>query len=250
MEILGYSTKKNMTKSSNRNYVYDIITATFIFIAIVFYPNSLHSKIITTLQIPRSEKIVALTFDACETRTPAFFDLKILDYLLRNKIPFTLFISGKFAKRTVNAMILRELSRYNFVEIENHSFNHYQHMEKLPDRKITDEVKRTEAIIFRITGRKTKFFRFPAGNCNAHSVKLVESLGYKVVHWTFASGDPDRNISPKQLIRWVLRNVTPDSILIFHINGRGYSTSRALPVIMKVLRNRGYRFVKLEDGLR
>ncbi len=202
-------------------------------------------KIIT--ELPTHRRLVALTFDACETKTPSYFDLTILDFLLRNRIPFTLFISGKFAKRTVNSMIIRCICKYDFVEVENHSYSHPLHMERLTPKEIEREVLRTEAILYSLTNRRTRLFRFPGGNYDERSLRIVERLGYKVVHWTFPSGDPDKSIDPISLKRWVLSRTRPGSILIFHINGRGYSTGKALPVIVKVLTRRGYSFVKLED---
>ncbi len=220
-----------------------------LFSLILTYPQ-VHSGIITELPAPSSEKLVALTFDACETKTPSYFDLRILDFLLRTKTPFTLFISGRFARRPINSLILRALSRLDFVEIENHSLNHIQHMERLNDIEIIHEVKEDERIITSITGKKTRFFRFPGGNCNDHAVRVVESLGYRVAHWTFPSGDPDKNITPERLERWVIQKTKPNSILIFHINGRGYSTAKALPVIVHALKEKGYRFVKLNSVIR
>jgi peptidoglycan/xylan/chitin deacetylase (PgdA/CDA1 family) len=47
----------------------------------------------------------------------------------------------------------------------------------------------------------------------------------------------------------VLAKTRPGSILIFHINGRGWSTAAALPDIVTELRRRGYRFTTLADAL-
>lgn len=208
-------------------------------------PTETPSGVITRL--PTDDKIIALTFDACETRTPAYFDERILSFLLKGKIPFTVFVSGKFAVR--NKGRLTELSKLEFVEIENHSLNHYQNMERLSKGQTEKEVTGNEKLIFDITKSKTKFFRFPGGNYNQAGLESVESLGHKVVHWDVASGDPDKRVSAGRLIKWVLYNVKPGSIIIFHINGRGYKTADALPVIVDSLRNRGYRFVKLDEEI-
>lgn len=204
---------------------------------------SLYGKVITELPVPS----VALTFDCCETATPSWFDHSILDFLLAEKIPFTLFVSGNFARHNVEE--LRTLARLNDVEIENHSMHHIQHMEKLTDREVVEEVREAEDMLFDITGKRTSCFRFPAGNYDDRVLRDVEDLHYRVVHWSFASGDPDPKITPKKLSRWVLLKTHPGSILIFHINGRGYSTGKALPEIVKALHKRGYHFVKLEDAL-
>ncbi len=123
-------------------------------------------------------------------------------------------------------------------------------MEKLTKEKVIYEVKKAEELILKLTGEKPFLFRFPGGNYDERTLKIVESLGYKVVHWTFPSGDPDPRLTPKKLTEWVLKNVKPGAILIFHANGRGYATPYALPKIIKALKGRGYSFGRIEDYLR
>jgi peptidoglycan/xylan/chitin deacetylase (PgdA/CDA1 family) len=203
------------------------------------------NRIITRL--PTNDSVLALTFDACETVTPSYFDSTILNYLIREQIACTIFVGGKFAVR--NRSRLKELSALEFIEMENHSFHHYQHMELLNGTEIVDEVTRTADTMQAITGKRPKFFRFPGGNYDEKSLKAVEELGYRIVHWSFESGDPDKKATPEHLIEWVLYKTKPAGVLIFHINGRGYSTGKALPAIIEALRKKHYRFVKLTDYL-
>jgi len=198
-------------------------------------------------EIKTEEKVVFITLDACETKTPSYLDKRITEFLVREKVPFTLFVSGKFILR--NWEELKELYKTGLVSIQNHSFNHYLHMESLKEEEIIREVKETERLIQTLTGKKPIFFRFPAGNYDERALKIVESLGYKVVHWTFPSGDPDPRITPEKLTNWVLQNVRPGAILIFHANHRGYSTPYALPKIIKALREKGYSFGRIENYL-
>jgi peptidoglycan-N-acetylglucosamine deacetylase len=197
--------------------------------------------------LPTSEKVVALTMDGCETKTPSWLDMTILDYLVKEQLPCTIFVSGKFALR--NRTELERISKLGFIRIENHSLSHYQHMEKLTQERFAREVTENERIITEITGRKPVLFRFPAGNYDTRSLQAVESLGYKVVHWTFPSGDPSRQTTAASLTRWVLSQTRQGSILIFHINGRGYHTGEALPHIVGELKRKGYRFASLEEFL-
>lgn len=198
-------------------------------------------------QLPGNDKVIALTFDACETKTPSFLDEKIVSFLMGERIPFTIFVSGKFARR--NGEALRSLASTGLVELENHSLSHVQHMERLSDAAIVREVQECEALLTEIAGRRPLFFRFPAGNYDQRSLRIVENLGYRVVHWSFASGDPDKQLSPQRLSAWVLGRARPGNILIFHVNGRGYSTGAALPQIVAELRNRGMQFVRLDSVL-
>ncbi len=165
---------------------------------------------------------------------------------LREHIPFTIFVTGKFAIR--NQEQLREIAKLPFVEIENHSFHHYQHMESLNADKIKKEVTDLDELLKKMIGKKTKYFRFPAGNYDVRTLKQIEQMNFKVVHWTFPSGDPDENITPAKLTNWVISKTKPGAILIFHINGRGYSTGDALHGIISALRQKGFKFIKLEDG--
>lgn len=199
-------------------------------------------------KLPTSDKVVALTFDACEApNKPAYFDHKILGYLQAEGVPFTVFPTGLFARR--NAEELARIARSPLVEVENHSFSHPMHMERLDPNRVNTEITETDQIIQGITGRKPMFFRFPAGNYDARTLAQVEGSGHRVVHWTFASGDPVRNLTPSHLEEWVLSKVRPGDILIFHINGRAPATGDALPVIISHLKARGYRFVRLDSML-
>jgi peptidoglycan/xylan/chitin deacetylase (PgdA/CDA1 family) len=211
----------------------------------VLWSGTCVAEVVTRL--PGAGQAVALTFDACETRTPSYFDREILDYLMAEGIPFTVFVSGRFARR--NAEQLKALAANPAVEIENHSLNHIQHMERLGDEEVVREVVEAERLLGTITGRNPQFFRFPAGNYDQRTLDLVEGLGFRVVHWSFASGDPDKYLTPNRLAAWVLAMVRPGDILIFHVNGRGYSTGKALPGIIQQLRQRGYRFVRIDELL-
>lgn len=196
---------------------------------------------------PPGLKRVALTFDACESNAPAAFDEAVLACLLRERVPFTIFAGGKFAER--NAARLRELAALPLVEVENHSFAHRQHMERMSPAEVEADVRRAERVIAGLTGRSPRFFRFPGGNCDGRTLEQVEKMGYRVVHWTFASGDPDPKVSPGRLEHYVLSKVKDGGILIFHVNGRGWATGRALPGILAGLRQRGYRFVRLDEAI-
>lgn len=192
-------------------------------------------------------KRVVLTFDACESNAPAGFDETILVCLLRERVPFTIFAGGKFAEH--NAARLRELAALPGVEVENHSFAHRQHMERMNPAEVEADVRHAERVIAGLTGRSPRFFRFPGGNYDARTLGQVETMGYRVVHWTFASGDPDPKISPGRLEQDVLSRVKDGNILIFHVNGRGWATGRALPGILAGLRQRGYRIVRLDEAI-
>lgn len=198
------------------------------------------------LHLPTQAKVVALTFDACEGKgKPAWFDRSILAYLEAEKLPFTIFATGLFAER--NRDELARLSKLPQVEIENHSFDHPQHMERLDGPRMIAEVRDADRVIAAITGRKPAYFRFPAGSYDAPTLAAIEATDHKVVHWSWASGDPVKGLAPAHLKSWVLAKTRPGDILIFHINGRAPATGQALPAMVAELRKRGYGFVRLDE---
>jgi len=208
---------------------------------------SAHAEVVTRL--PTADKVVALTFDGCEAPGgPAWLDARIVRVLEARKLPFTVFATGLFARR--NRAELARLSASPLVEVENHSFDHPQHMQRLDPAAIVREVAEADRAIVEATGRMPKFFRFPAGNYDAATLAAVEATGHTVVHWRFPSGDPARGLAPERLRRWVVDQTRAGDILIFHINGRAPATADALPGIVAALEARGLRFVRLDEVLK
>jgi peptidoglycan-N-acetylglucosamine deacetylase len=214
--------------------------------SLALFAGNATAKIITRL--PTTDHVVALTFDACQAGERMALDHSISDYLVSHAIPFTVFLGGKFVRD--NAEDIRALAQDKFIEFENHSWSHNNSMPKKPDAYIRREVLLTQEEIEKVTGRKTGLFRFPSGNSDERTTHIVEGMGYRIVHWRWPSGDPVRQITADMLVKEALAKTRPGDILIFHINGRGWNTGKALPGIVEGLKNKGYRFVLLRDYLR
>ncbi|OAN65470.1 polysaccharide deacetylase family protein [Magnetospirillum moscoviense] len=194
-------------------------------------------------------KVIALTFDGCEAKgQPAWLDERIAVFLEAQRIPATLFVTGLFAKR--NADRLGQLSRTGLIEIENHSWDHPRHLEHLDQGAIAAQLADTDEAIRAVTGSKPRFFRFPGGHYDAKALAAVENSGLSVVHWSWESGDPARDLTPERLTSWVLSKTRPGDVLIFHINGRAPATAVALPAMVAELKRRGFSFARLDEVLK
>jgi peptidoglycan/xylan/chitin deacetylase (PgdA/CDA1 family) len=200
------------------------------------------------LRLPTQERVVALTFDACEQHRAMTLDTGISDYLVAHRIAFTLFLSGRFVQD--NEAAVRALGRLDFVELENHSWDHPNRMPRLGDDAVKDEILKADDEIARVTGRRTRFFRFPAITYDARTLGIAQGLGFGVVHYRWEVGDPDPHETAGRIVRETLEGTRPGDILIFHINGRGWHTAEALPRMIEGLRAAGYRFVLLRDYLK
>jgi peptidoglycan/xylan/chitin deacetylase (PgdA/CDA1 family) len=196
-------------------------------------------------RVATKDKVLFLTFDACQAVQRMTLDHGIIDPLVARHIPFTIFVGGRFARD--NAADLKALAQLPFVDLENHSWSHPRDMRLLSDDEVRTQVERAAATIRSVTGRRTRLFRFPGGNADERTLAIVNGLGYTVVHWRWPEGDPDPAITADQLVAQSLARSRPGDILIFHVNGRGWHTAEALPRILDGLAARGFRFASLPD---
>ncbi len=195
---------------------------------------------------PRDSKKIALTFDACPTGKPDEYDGKVVDILLREKVPATLFMSGRWVeKNPEKAKLLASQAQF---EIATHSYYHPHMMEKSDDRDVR-ELKRTQVLIKKITGRTPRYFRPPFGEADLRVAKLAASAGLVTVQFDIASGDPDPNLSPQRIARIVLRDAQGGSIIVFHMNKNGVHTAEVLPQIIEGLRKKGFKLVTVGELL-
>jgi len=187
---------------------------------------------------------VAITFDACATRShPSGFDRDVFDVVKRERVPTTIFVSGRWVESHPDVMA--ELAADSLVEFGDHSYDH-PHMAHLPVARIVAEIDQTESALAKY-GKRSVAFRPPFGEWSSRLVYVLQELRLPTVTWDVVSGDPSARTTVDGMIRNVVGKARPGSIIIFHINGRGHKTAQALPVILRELRARGFRFVQLSE---
>jgi peptidoglycan/xylan/chitin deacetylase (PgdA/CDA1 family) len=195
---------------------------------------------------PRNTHQIALTFDACSAGTPDEYDEKVIEILLREKVPATLFLSGRWIEKNVEKTTF--LASQPQFEIANHSFYH-PHMTEKPDERLKRELVRTQAIVERLTGKRPRYFRPPYGEVDERVAKLAAEAGLVTIQYDLASGDPDPNLSAKNIVRVVLRDAQGGSIIVFHMNRKGVHTAEVLPEVIQGLRQKGFTFVTVGELL-
>ncbi len=193
------------------------------------------------------EPAVAITFDACATKKGKYgFDRDVFEILKREQVPATIFVSGRWVDTHPDAMA--ELTGDPLIEFGDHSYDH-PHMTKLPAARVGEEIDQTEAALGRY-GRHSVAFRPPFGDWNRRVIALAREKNLPTVTWDVVSGDPSLKTTTAGEIHAVLAGARPGSIIIFHINGRGWKTHEALPAILSGLRERGFHFVLLSKLMR
>jgi peptidoglycan/xylan/chitin deacetylase (PgdA/CDA1 family) len=191
--------------------------------------------------------MIALTFDACPTILPEEYDEKVIETLLREKTPATLFLSGRWVEK--NREIVKFLANQPRFEIANHAYWHPHLLEK-DDARILRELKRTQALIKKLTGTTPRYFRSPYGEVDERVAAVAKKAGLITIQYDIASGDPDGGLSPKRIVRTVLRDAKGGSIIVFHMNRKGVHTAEVLPDIINGLRNKGFTLVTVGELLK
>ena len=194
----------------------------------------------------RDEKKITLTFDACPSSTHGGFDARIIQTLIDSGVPATFFLSGKWIIK--HREEVKKLSLVAGFELGNHSYSH-PHCTAISDDKIKKELERTESLLKSIAKTSPKLFRPPYAETDQRVERIAKGIGLTTVMFDLASGDPDSTISRERLIRYVIRSARNGSIIVMHVNGRGWHTSEALPEIIKGLRARGFIFSKVSELL-
>jgi peptidoglycan/xylan/chitin deacetylase (PgdA/CDA1 family) len=203
------------------------------------------------------QKVLALTFDACGGPKGSNYDEKLIRYLEEEKIPATLFVSGRWIG--AHPEIIKKFSKDPLFEIENHGLNHkpcsaigrsaYGIRGTKNIAEIFDEIELNALKILNLTGRKARYYRPGTAFSDEICVEIANALGYEVVNFS-VRGDAGATYSKKQ-VKEALLSSAPASIVLMHMNHPEGQTAQGVMEAIPELRKRGFRFVKVSDfGLR
>jgi len=202
-----------------------------------------------------SSKAVALTFDACGGKGGSGFDKALLDYLIQEKVPATLFISGKWIDENFDTFMV--LSLDTLFEIENHGLNHrpisldgeaaYGIHGTLNADEAFDEIESNAWKIRALTNRYPHFFRSATTYVNESCINMADKLGIKIVSYHVLAGDAVSGTSVTEMEDNVIRNIIPGAIILMHMNHPERNTCKAVQKIVPELRSKGYSFWRLTD---
>lgn len=203
-------------------------------------PKQFQGKTIKEVSIPGEKKVIALTFDdgpwPNSTR-------QILDVLKDNNIKATFFWVGAALNNHKN--IAKEVVSEGHV-IANHTWSH--RYGKHSSEAAAKEIESTAQLIEELTGIESPIFRPPGGVLNNGLVDYVLGKNYVNVMWSADS--QDWKSSSGKIINQVLKQSKSGGIVLMHDGGGNRSeTVKALPTIIKSLKEQGYTFVTLPELL-
>ena len=182
------------------------------------------------------EKIIYLTFD--DGPHPAITSF-VLDELEKYNARATFFCIGN--------NVLKYPETYRSIldkghAVGNHSFGH-------PDGWKTKDAPYLDDIALAKKHIDSNLFRPPYGRISRFRVKALASpeYGLRTVMWSVLSGDFDTALSPEQCAINIQKNAKNGAIIVFHDSEKAEKRMRyALPVVLKYLSERGFRFEKIQ----
>jgi peptidoglycan-N-acetylglucosamine deacetylase len=182
---------------------------------------------------------VALTFDdgPWPDSTP-----KVLAILRQERVPATFFLVGRQVRRHPELLAQEVAAGVTF---GSHSFSHPQPFGQLSDAAIGEEIDQGLAALAD-NGVRTSLFRPPGGAIAPAVLSTAKRDGLRTVLWTVDPQDWRPGATTEQIVRRVLSQTGPGSIVLLHDGGGDRSaTVAALPQIIKGLKQRKLAFATL-----
>jgi peptidoglycan-N-acetylglucosamine deacetylase len=188
------------------------------------------------LRFATQQKEVWLTFDdgPDPTLTP-----QVLALLKQHEAQATFFLIGQRAAAAPE--LVSQIAAAGH-QLANHTFTHPAgRFWCLPSRAVRREVARCNQALQDITGALPSLFRAPVGMVSPSLSPALQSEALTLIGWS-ARGFDARSGSPEGIMRRVLRDLCPGSIILLHPERRAESLA-ALDLLLSELSRQGYRCV-------
>lgn len=197
-------------------------------------------------RLPVDDKVIALTFDAGANAD----GVPSIRATLRDKDvkKATFFLTGRFVE---NYPVKSKRLADDYL-VGNHT-NTHPDLTTLTDRAVRRQVRAAQRTILERTGEDPRrFFRFPYGARNAHTIALVNNLCYVPFRWTVDTlgwKGTSGGMSVQKVVDRVLAAAAPGAIVLMHVGSNPDDGTTldadALPTVIDELRERGYTFARL-----
>jgi peptidoglycan/xylan/chitin deacetylase (PgdA/CDA1 family) len=194
---------------------------------------------------------VALTLDACSGR----YDEALIDFLVKNRIPATLFATKRWLDRNAGAVATLNANRDLF-DIENHGERHIPAVIG-KDREVYGiagaqdlahlrrEVQEGARAVEKATGVAPLWYRAATGVYDPQAIDEIRRLGFKIAGFS-VNADDGASLSKASVVRR-LRRVKAGDVIIAHMNKPDSETAQGLSAGLPELLDRGYVFVRLDQ---
>ncbi|GAB1581319.1 polysaccharide deacetylase family protein [Phyllobacterium phragmitis] len=193
---------------------------------------------------------VALTLDACSGQT----DRRILAMLVENRIPATIFITGRWTKHNAEALAIMK-AHPDLFELENHGLNHVPAIDSQPTmygirtagspQAIRAEVEGGVESLRSAAGVTPRWYRDATARYSLGAVGQIEKMGYKIAGYSLNADQGATLLAP--MVEKRIANARDGDVIIAHINQPTRSAGEGVVKGILALKAKGMRFVRLDD---
>jgi len=204
-------------------------------------------------RLKTEESVLALTLDACGSHSGKGYDVGLIDFLEKERVPATLFINARWID--ANPEAFQRLAANPLFEIANHGLLHkpasvtgrsaYGINGTRNVAELVDEIEQSARKVAALTGTRTRYYRSGTAYYDEIAVELSNHLGHEVIGYSIL-GDAGATFSKDQ-VRSALLNARPGDIALLHMNHPRGGTADGVMSAIPELRKRGFRFVKLSE---
>jgi peptidoglycan/xylan/chitin deacetylase (PgdA/CDA1 family) len=180
-------------------------------------------------------------------------DAALMDFLVREKIPATLFVNARWID--ANPELFRKLAANPLFEIANHGMRHkpasvsgrsiYGINGTRNVSELVDEIELNAMKIEMITGKRPKLYRSGTAYYDEVAVEIAEKLGHHVAGFSVL-GDAGATYSASQ-VRNALMKSNPGDVILCHMNHPESGTAAGIRAAVPELRKKGFTFVRMSD---
>ncbi|NDL57338.1 polysaccharide deacetylase family protein [Phytoactinopolyspora mesophila] len=204
-------------------------------------------------RLDTDDTVVALTFDACGGDSGSGYDADLIDFLLTEEIPATLFFNLRWIE--ANERAFTRLAAEPLFEIANHGTEHrplsvtgqsaYGVTGTAGPADVVDEIMVNQEAIHQLSGHWPAWLRSGTAYYDEVAVRIAQDLGFEVVNYDVL-GDAGATFSAEQ-VSAALTAAQPGSVALLHMNHPGSGTAEGVARAVPELRARGFEFARLGD---
>lgn len=204
-------------------------------------------------RLATTEKVLALTLDACGSLKGSGVDQQLVDFLVQQQVPATLFINARWID--ANPQLFRQLADNPLFEIANHGMWHkpasingrsIYGIDGTKDvAELVQEIELNARKIEGITGKRTRWYRSGTAYYDEYAVQVAQALGHEVIGFSVL-GDAGATYRAEQ-VKAALLTSRPGDIIIAHMNHPEAGTGPGIMAAVPELRQKGFRFVRLGE---
>lgn len=208
----------------------------------------IHDRLVTTKP---SQRQIALTLDACTGQ----FDHDLIQFLIRNRIPATLFATKKWLDHNPAGVAIIK-AHLDLFDVEDHGANHIPAVigagrkvygiPAQPDvvhlrREVAEGARAIEAAI----GVAPHWYRGATAIYDEQAIDEIGRMGYRIAGFS-VNADAGATLRKGAIIER-LTHVRSGDVIIAHMNKPASDSAEGLAVGLKALLEQGFIFVRLDQ---